>query len=210
MPEIAAHELRSFSFVLASELMRRNPVTVTPTTSFIEVQRLCVTAQISHIPVVDLSGRVYGVVTGIDLLCAIDQALDDEYDDSANQETMAEDIERLAQLTAADIVSPEVTWVLPSASIEDVAVKMLAGSVHSVLVGTDRHLEGILTTFDLLRAIRGDFSPNYRVGGSPSPALDYDCVEQASIDSFPASDPPGWVSSHAVTEFPPKSPAKNT
>jgi CBS domain-containing protein len=135
--------------MLARDVMQRDPLTVLADTPLLAVQHLCVVANISGVPVVDETGGVLGVVSRADLLRAVDAAYDEDVDESPSPGGA----ERLDLLTALDVASPDVVWVSPTAPIAEVARIMHASGIHRVLVGEDGHLAGILTTFDVLKAV---------------------------------------------------------
>jgi CBS domain-containing protein len=62
-------------------------------------------------------------------------------------------VARLPANTAAAIATPEVVWVAPDATVARVAEVMRSHGIHRVLVGTANHLDGVVTAFDLLRAV---------------------------------------------------------
>lgn len=134
--------------LLARELMQPNPVTVSSQTPLLELQHLLVVAHISGIPVVGADGQVTGVVSATDVLSAIEQALDEDHDPGESDDLLGE----LRAVTAGDIATPEVVWVSPDTPIAEVARTMRAEGIRRVLVGNGR-LEGILTAYDLLRAV---------------------------------------------------------
>jgi CBS domain-containing protein len=134
--------------MLARNLMQPNPVTVSAQTPLLEVQHVLVVAHISGVPVVGENGQVTGVVSAADVLSAIEQALDEDHDPGESDDLLGE----LRAITAGDIASPEVVWVSPDTAVAEVARMMLAAGARRVLVGNGR-LEGILTAYDLLRAV---------------------------------------------------------
>ena len=133
----------------ACELMNPAPITVSSHTPLLEVQHLLVVAHISGVPVVEPGGVVVGVIGASDVLCAVEQALDEDQDPGESDDVL----ERLQAITASEIATPEIIWVSPDASATQVAQVMREEGIHRVLVGTQGRLEGILTSFDLLRAI---------------------------------------------------------
>jgi CBS domain-containing protein len=62
-------------------------------------------------------------------------------------------IEQLRAYTASDVATVDVVWVSPETPAPQVARLMRDEGVHRVLVGDNERLEGILTAFDLLRAL---------------------------------------------------------
>jgi CBS domain-containing protein len=119
----------------ARDLMERDIITVSPETPILDIHRLFVEEEIHGAPVVGEDGIVYGVVSALDLLRAV-----------------RED-EEVCESTAADAMTKALVMVAPDASIEEVARTMREQRIHRVLVGQDRMLEGVLTTFDLLRVL---------------------------------------------------------
>lgn len=132
----------------AEDVMERDPVTVAASTPILEVLHLLVVAQISGVAVGDV-GEIVGVIAASDLLRAVDQVFDSEIDESpaGDQE------ESLSTLRAVDVMTPEPIWVAPDTPAAVVARLMRERGIHRVLVGTEGHLEGIVTTFDLLRLL---------------------------------------------------------
>ncbi len=133
----------------ARDLMNPAPITVTSHASLLEVQHLLVVAHISGVPVVEPGGGVVGVIGASDVLCAVEQALDEDQDPGESDDV----VERLQSITASEIATPEIIWVSPDASAAEVAQVMRVEGINRVLVGTHGQLDGILTSFDLLRAI---------------------------------------------------------
>jgi CBS domain-containing protein len=154
----------------ARDIMARDLITVTPETRILDVHRLFVEEEIHGAPVVGEDGIVYGVVSALDLLRVIRDELEpgagatstayfrDELPYSGpDWSSVPEDLQdRVQDLTAADAMTKEIIMVGPDATVEQIARTMLANRIHRVLVGADRALEGVVTTFDLLRVLARD------------------------------------------------------
>jgi len=151
------------AMVCARDLMQHEPISIPSRTPFLEILRLFVVGQIGGAPVVDDRGTVLGVLSVTDLLRVVDQVCDEDIDpeparegDRVRVESSEEELpERFGALTAIDVVTPDVVWVSPETPIARVAHLMRTEGIHRVLVGVDGRLAGILTAFDLLKAIEG-------------------------------------------------------
>lgn len=134
---------------IVSDLMKRDVLTIPATMPFIEIVHLIVVAGIHGAPVVDDQGAIVGVISAMDLLRATHQAYDDERDEGEG----ADPVDRLQSSTAVELASPEPVWVLPETPAAEVARLMRDSGIHRVLVGSQGRLHGIVTAFDLLRAV---------------------------------------------------------
>lgn len=134
--------------LVARDLMERNPITIPAMLSFREIQHLFVVAGCYGAPVVDESGAVVGVLTAMDLLRAADQECDEDRDEGEDDEP---DVDTL---TAIEIASPQPIWVTPDTPADRVAQVMQQEGIHRVLVGVDGRLDGVVSAFDLLQAVR--------------------------------------------------------
>lgn len=146
--------------------MVADPITVSPETPLVSVHQLFVEEEINGAPVVDERGDVLGVISSLDLL----RAVQDEYGAGVAQSTAyfreelpysgpdwsqaPEDFQdRLGRLTAGDVATRDVVFVSPDATIAEVAATMRRQRIHRVLVVDAGQVVGLLTTFDLLRAL---------------------------------------------------------
>jgi len=135
--------------LLARDLMEPNVLTVPADMPFLDVQHLLVEAGCSGAPVVDARGRVVGIISAMDLLRAADQAYDEDLDPGETEEPA------ILTLTARELATPDPVWVAPDAPAARIAERMRVLGIHRVLVGRAGVLQGILSTMDLLRAVRG-------------------------------------------------------
>ncbi|HVK86798.1 MAG TPA: CBS domain-containing protein [Kofleriaceae bacterium] len=133
----------------ARDLMHAEPVTVPSSASLLEVQHLLVVTQIGGLPVIGPDGVVVGLVSASDVLGALEQALDEDQDEGEEEDLLTQ----LQAITASEVATPEVIWVSPDTPVAQVAETMRNEGIHRVLVGTRERLEGIITAFDLLRAL---------------------------------------------------------
>jgi CBS domain-containing protein len=129
--------------------MHANTVTVLEHQTLLEVLHLLVVAGIGGAPVVGADGAVVGVLTATDVLRAIEQAVDEDRDAGESDDLL----ESLQMITAGDIATPEVIWVSVDATVAQVSELMRVNGIHRVLVGSSKRLEGIVTSFDVLRAV---------------------------------------------------------
>ncbi len=165
------------------EIMQKEVVTVAPETDVRELLRRLVRAQISGLPVVTEEGDIVGVVSTTDVvrLAAggaevpngdltweplaptpeeVEEGItspffmvpEDWHSPSAGEEDVMQE-SPLDDYTVADIMTPAVFTVRPRDTVEGVAKFLLQGRIHRALVVEDGQLKGIVTTFDLLRAL---------------------------------------------------------
>jgi CBS-domain-containing membrane protein len=119
--------------VPVSTVMSTHVVTVRSDERLPAILNLLDGHRISAMPIVDERNRPVGMVTRSDLL----------------RIRMQGEIELI---TAAEVMTPYVVWLPPSAPIASAAAAMFAERMHHALVlAEDRRVVGILSSLDLLR-----------------------------------------------------------
>jgi len=129
--------------VLVKERMTRNPITITPDTSFEEALRVMRKNKVRRLPVLDKDKRLVGIVTEKDLLYA-----------SPSPVTSLDVFELhylLSKITVKDLMTKEVITVEEDTPLEEAARIMADNKIGGLPVMRDGVLVGIITETDLFK-----------------------------------------------------------
>lgn len=149
--------------ISAKDVRLAKVVTVEPTLSALELERLFERERISGAPVVE-KGRLVGVVSRADLTRALAEADDqagallDYYGEVAGASAGPEERARLTgekaeRLSVKDLMSTRIVSVEPDQSLRDVAKTLTTHRIHRVLVAQDCRLLGVISSLDLVQLI---------------------------------------------------------
>ncbi|MBX7078428.1 MAG: CBS domain-containing protein [Nannocystaceae bacterium] len=127
------------------EVMTTDPATVHPTQHLSVVRHAMMASHGHHVPVVD-EGRFIGLLAPADLLRVL----------PANAYEQAPEVvdRMLDRVTVRAAMQEDVVTVGPNLALRDAARQLMGGGFHCLPVVDDRrHLLGLLTTSDLVRAL---------------------------------------------------------
>jgi predicted transcriptional regulator len=146
------------------DLMSPDIMTVPDDMTVDDVARYLTEHEISGTPVVDEQGHLVGVVSMTDIGRNAGEAA--EFGPSSHagpgrrdaaeltlDDLVERDAERIA--TARDVMTPAVQQVPVTASVAEVARRMVEQHVHRLVVTENKEPVGIVTSMDLLKTIAG-------------------------------------------------------
>jgi len=144
----------------AKEIMTVDVITVAPETSVTDLARLLASHNIGGAPVVDVSGRLLGVVTENDL---IDQtkkihiptviAILDSLIFLERPNKMEKDIRKFAGSTVADIYTKSPLTVDEDTPLDELATIMAEKNVHTLPVMRGEQLVGVIGKGDIIKTL---------------------------------------------------------
>jgi len=123
--------------------MTRDPVTVTPETSFQEALKIIRERKIRRLPVLDERGHLVGIVAEKDLLYASPSP--------ATSLSIFEMHYLLAKLRVKDIMTREVITTTGDTPLEDAACLMVTRKIGCLPVVEDGQVVGIITETDIFK-----------------------------------------------------------
>ncbi len=148
----------------SKDLMTTNPVVIPPETPVAAVAELLATRGISAVPVVDSEGVPLGIVTEGDLIRRLAEQPPGQLNWFlqlfARSKPLAERFAKAHGKTARDVMTKDLVTVSETESAERIAELMEQNHIRRVLVVKGKHLVGIVSRADLLRAVlHGEVSP---------------------------------------------------
>ena len=135
-----------FATLCASDIMQTNLITVRASDPLEEVERTLSDAHISGVPVL-----VNNYAEDDDLPVGADYR--DLEEDADPTEVVAYRRMPGDALCAGDLMTTEISTVMPTAGLREVARTMVNHQVHRVLVVECGRVVGLITTLDVLRAL---------------------------------------------------------
>ncbi len=148
--------------ITAGDLMNPEVLTVREDMSVRALASFLVDNEITGAPVEDLSGKLVGVVSLVDIASvasdsggvASDQSNPDFFvrgwEDKIDLEEMIDFRVDNENLKVEEIMTPTIYSVSEDTTVSDVATMMLKGHLHRLLVTRDEKPVGIVSTSDLL------------------------------------------------------------
>lgn len=145
----------------ATDLMTPDVLTVSEDLPVADLAAFLRQHKITGAPVVDLDGKPCGVVSLIDLAAAVEvrsaarlSAFSDFYSLSWEESLDEIDVDSIQleddELRVRDIMTESVYSVPETATVSEIAEKMLHAHVHRLLVVREEQIVGIISTSDLL------------------------------------------------------------
>jgi len=144
----------------AEDIMTKKVITVHEDQSVRELAKLLAEHKISGVPVVDMKGKIVGIVTESDL---IDRAkkvhiptvmrLFDAFVFLESPERMEKDLKKMSASTVKDICNRQVVSVNSKTNLDEIATLMAEKKVHTLPVIDDDELKGIIGKTDIIRTI---------------------------------------------------------
>lgn len=154
--------------LLAKDIMNPDVLSVGPDWSVSQIADFFIENSISGAPVISADNKLLGVISMTDLIRQKSMPgtmfhsddTDDYYIYSPERQYSPAEIESSridsdALLTVRDIMTPVTFNVNEFTKIQDIADAMLRGRIHRVFVTRNDVLIGIITTMDMLNAVRG-------------------------------------------------------
>ncbi len=141
-----------------ADIMTREVVFVTPTTSVSQVAKILVQYNISGVPVVD-NGKLVGIVTEEDLVMR-DAIIDmphffgvfDSVFYLAGKREFDEEMHKILATEAQDLMSSKVVSINHDATVQALATLMIKKEVNPVpVLGSRGELVGVVSRSDLVR-----------------------------------------------------------
>lgn len=149
-----------------ADVMSREPITVKPQTSVKEAIKILTEQRISGLPVVDDDGKLVGVISETDLLwqeTGVEPPLYIMFLDSVifleNPARHEHELHKALGQTVGEVMSSDPVTVKPDQPLRKAAKLMQEKSVRRLAVtDDDKHVIGILTPGDIVRAMAAEFS----------------------------------------------------
>jgi CBS domain-containing protein len=148
--------------ITAADLMNPEVLTVSENMTVGELARYLTDHEITGAPVENLSGKLTGVVSVVDIAAMAsdtgnvrtDRSSPDFYVRGWEDKLTAEEITNFRvdneDLQVGEIMTPAVFSVGEDATVSEIASMMLRGHLHRLLVTRDERPVGIVSTSDLL------------------------------------------------------------
>ncbi|MFT5443282.1 MAG: CBS domain-containing protein [Myxococcota bacterium] len=146
----------------AASVMTNSVISVSPATSLLDVLRLFVEENVHGAPVIDVDGKIAGVVSTSDLLDAQEREQSAvltrahylqeyiEFSGRASAEDLADFQDRLVNRSVAEVMTKNFISVPPNAPISAVARCLRKNQIHRVWVVEDDRVCGVISTLDLM------------------------------------------------------------
>lgn len=151
--------------------MQKDPVTVRPETSIAQVKEILASRHFRHLPVVDESGHLLGMVTDRDVRSAYPSSV-------LSGDVARDEIAKIEQAPVCEIMSWDVVYLSPYATLDDALILLDRQKVGALpVVDEARLVVGIFSIRDLIRAYtqifglgeRGSALVSVRDDGKPRP-----------------------------------------
>ncbi len=151
----------------AKDIMNPDVIVAQESMTIQELTDLLTAKMITGVPVIDDGGKLVGVVSGTDIVrnsarrtAIAQEKLESRYYLRGWEDKMDEDelgrfhVEEDEGLTVREIMTPLIFKVTEDATVSEMADTMIGGRIHRLLITKDDRVVGIVTTLDMLKAVR--------------------------------------------------------
>ncbi len=144
---------------MTKDLSQKKVSTISPESTMLDAYRLMKSKDIRHLPVVDVCGKLVGILSDRDVQRAM---ICHKISDFQQEVHLANDIK------VSDFMNWPVMTVSENTSIQRVASKLLEQKVSALVVENQQgHISGIVTTTDLLQYLVKVIDGNTSIKTSP-------------------------------------------